>query len=133
MTPHSRIHNSPKRSGRPQSKHLFYKITSLDMIRLYLTLKDIDKDKKYRALPQAWNKLRGCHYPRRFTPHSCSCLSRTPWRSASMAAVLQSQRTFPYPGSCTQHPNPCAETLVHTQVLVLQIIDLCLEPINFFF
>src|SRR3954470_15553919 len=41
---HRRLHthgykNLHKRSDRPQCKHLFHMITSLDMTRLYLTLK----------------------------------------------------------------------------------------------
>src|SRR3954469_4952352 len=47
---HRRLHTHGyktlhQRSDRPQCKHLFHKITSLDMIRLYLTLKYKDKDK----------------------------------------------------------------------------------------
>src|ERR1043165_2893917 len=42
------------------------------------SLKTKTKDKRYRALPQAWNKPRGCHYPRSFYSHSsCSCFFKS--------------------------------------------------------
>src|ERR1041384_5397088 len=52
--------------------------------------------------------------PEEIYSSSLSSQSNTPWRSASMVAPLQSRRTVQSPGSCTQHLNPCAETLVHT-------------------
>src|SRR3954467_4395322 len=108
MTPHSRIQDSTQRSDRPQCKHLFHKITSLDMIRLYLTTKDKDKDKDTGHSPKLGTSQGNTVTQRYFTPcprRSRSCCLR---RNASMEGVLQSHMRSLSPESCMQHPNPCA-------------------------
>src|ERR1041385_2235887 len=64
--------------------------------------------------PPSLEQAEGMPLPEEIYSNSCSSQSGNPWRSASMVAPLQSRRTFPSLGSCTQHLNPCAETLVHT-------------------
>src|SRR3954468_20650887 len=113
-------------------QHLFHIITSLDMIRLYLTSKDKDKI-NIPGTPPSLEQAKGMPLPMEISLHVLVLVDHI-----VLGKALPRQR-FSSLNGCFSLQDPALSSQTHAKelkfiliVLILQIIDLPLELNHFF-